>query len=523
MSRARKSSIITLVLALTAALCTAILGSPASAGPGPMQPTGRSMQRMTSANMAAHAYTEAEAVDMARRFDVITANRGQFRPYVTKMKQANPSLALLVYFNGSFAQKSEGTAFPESWYLRDANGNKVTSAGWGNYAMNPANPNWVATRADECIAAIADSGYDGCFIDMLGTAPLDPGYLTALPINPATGQVWTRAEWLDATAKIAAAVEAKAGDRPVVGNGLGNGQRYFNSSAPSSKLLPPEDGGMAEAWLRHATAGIEQFKTADAWRRDVDMLADAGAKGRPVMAMTKVWVSGTQTQKDRWHKYTLASFLLGNDGSSYLSFLRDNTPWVSHAWDFVDVGAPTAAYGPWNGVYARPFTDGLALVNPSTSTVTVPLPGSYKTLDGATVTSLTMDPNTGEVLTAVESEATTTTTAAPTTTTTAAPTTTTTAAPTTTTTAAPAPDAEDTISLSYSWWRAKGTKYVELEWSGASGSSVLVFRDGVRHARTANDGIFTDTVAQAGSATYSYKVCTEDLSSCSPEKVASFK
>jgi hypothetical protein len=516
MSRARKSSIALLAITALSAMCAALLGlAPASAGNGPMAPTGRFMQRMTSANMASHAYTEAEAVDMARRFDVITANRGQFRPFVAKMREANPRLALLVYFNGSFAQKSQGTAYPESWYLRDANGNKVTSTGWGNYAMNPANPEWVATRADECIAAIADSGYDGCFIDMLGTAPLDPGYLTALPINPATGQVWTRAEWLKATAEIAAAVERKAGDRPVVGNGLGNGQRYFNTSAPSSTLLPPEDGGMAEAWLRHATAGIDHFKTETAWRGDVDMLADAGAKSRPVMAMTKVWVAGTEAQKDRWHKYTLASFLLGNDGRSYLSFLRDNTPWVTHRWDFVDVGTPEAAYGKWGGVYVRPFTNGLALVNPTTSSVTVTLSGTFTTLDGVEVTSLTMGANTGEVLTKVASS---TEEPEPTTTTTAPPTTTTTVAPTTTTTVAP-----DDVSLTYSWWKAKGTKYVELEWSGASSSSVVIFRNGHRLTSTANDGLYTDTFQHDGKATYRYKVCNANVTACSPEKTVTFK
>jgi hypothetical protein len=49
-------------------------------------------------------------------------------------------------------------------------------------------------------------------------------------------------------------------------------------------------------------------------------------------------------------------------------------------------------------VYRRTFTKGIALVNPTTSTYTVSLGGSYKDLDGVRRTSITMAPHTGEVL-----------------------------------------------------------------------------------------------------------------------------
>lgn len=352
-----------------------------------------SARRFTAANMAQHSYTDSEAASMARRFHVIAANRHQFRNHTTVMRNTNPTVSLLVYFNGTFAQKSQGSTFPAGWYLRDRDGQKVTSAVYGNFLMDPTHPEWVSSRQTEALAALADSGYDGCFIDMLGTAPLDPGYLTALPVNPASGEVWTRNEWLTATAHIAAAVKAAVGSRPVVGNGLGNGDRYFSPTAPTSVLLDRIDGGLAEAWLRTAAAPADRFKAERSWRKDVDLLADAGSKA---FVMTKAF-TGTTSQKDRWHRYTLASFLLGTHGGA-LSFLRENTPWTSHLWDFTDIGEPAGPYTKTN-VYQRLFARGAAYVNPTVSTVTVRLGRQARTLDGRTVTTLTLPANTGDVVT----------------------------------------------------------------------------------------------------------------------------
>ena len=98
------------------------------------------------------------AVSQARHFDVIAALKGTYADHVSAMKAANPDLTLLVYLNGSMAQAGEGSAFPNSWYLRDRRGNKVKSRGWGNYLMNPADPGWQRAVADRCRAFLDESG-----------------------------------------------------------------------------------------------------------------------------------------------------------------------------------------------------------------------------------------------------------------------------------------------------------------------------------------------------------------------------
>jgi hypothetical protein len=348
-----------------------------------------------------HSVSRSEAVAEARRFDVIVALRWTYRAHVGAMKAANPDLVLLAYMNGTFAQRSQRRAYPAAWYMRNRSGKKVTSKGFGNYLMKFGHPGWIQDRRRECAAAISYSGYDGCMLDMLGTAPLSPGYLTSLPINPRTGKVWTTAQWLAGTSGLAGSVKRAVAPRTVLGNGIGNGPRYFAAGAASERILEGIDGGLAEAFIRASRSGIRKYRTERAWRQDVEMLVDAGARGDPILALTKTWVPGTAAQKRAWHRYALASFLLGSDGRSRFSFSpgRERDPTRDHPWWKVDLGAPTGRYGKADGVYQRSFTKGKVLVNPTDRTFTVWLGGPYVDLRGKVRTSVTLGPHDAEILT----------------------------------------------------------------------------------------------------------------------------
>lgn len=60
----------------------------------------------------------------------------------------------------------------------------------------------------------------------------------------------------------------------------------------------------------------------------------------------------------------------------------------------------------------------------------------------------------------------------------------------------------------------------DLRWSGVSGSSVLVYRNGAQLITTANDGQHTDVVKSAG--TYSYQVCSTAGTGCTNVASATF-
>lgn len=353
----------------------------------------------TPANEHPPVVTLDSATRTALTHDVITALPNTYRSYVTQMRAANPRLRLFVYTNGMFAQPNQGSLYPDSWYARDALGRKIQSNGFGNFLMDPRSPGWQANRVAFCQAALIRSGYDGCMLDMLGGAPLDPAYGSGVPMDTSTGATFTGISWLQATNEIARQVEVGSG-LPVVGNGGGSGLRYWNHNAPTSILLGGTDDLISETWLQTSSQALTVFPSEAKWKASVDELVDAASRGKTSLAMVKLWAPGTQAEKDRWHQFALASFLLGTDGSAMFnaSFDRTGDPSQVHPWWSAPIGMPTEPYRAAGSVYTRGFTNGLVVVNASPTSVEVPLGQTYRTLDGQLVTSLTLKGQNGAVL-----------------------------------------------------------------------------------------------------------------------------
>jgi hypothetical protein len=343
--------------------------------------------------------TQAEAVTIAQEFDVIAAQASVFPKYVTAMKAANPNVRIVAYINGTFDLSSGGTSYPAAWYETSGSGARIRSA-FGNYLLDPGNSSWQQSVAQQCSAAIVKSHYDGCFIDTLGTAPLDAGYVTGLPMDPATHAVWSGTAWLTATTAIARAVQSKNPGAVVIANGLANGAKYFSSTGATSQLLDASGAAMAELWLRPPGASATSYPSATKWLANVNMLVDAEANGQSVLTTTKLWVSATPAQQAQWHKFALSSFLLGASGDSYFSFLEDRSNAAliqDYAWDRVNVGTPEGPFEQNGTIYDRYFSNGVVVVNPTNASATVTLPGTYMNLDGAVVSSETLAPDSGDV------------------------------------------------------------------------------------------------------------------------------
>lgn len=346
--------------------------------------------------------TAQQAVAQARRFDIIVANAWMYRNYVSQMRAANPNLKLYVYLIGTFAMNG-GTGYPSDLYAHDAGGNKVKSVGYDNYLMDISNPVWTQDVVSRCKSLLATSHYgNGCFLDTMGTAPLEPGYMTGMPVDPATNKVWTKADWLSATTKIGQAVENAIGATHTLGNGVATGGKYYaTDGGATSKILNGMTGSMVELFLRAPGAPVTYRQTESQWVQEIQMLRDSAAKGKQLFTMTKVWTAATQEQKDSWNRFALSSFLLGyTPGFDWFSFRYDHGPTFDNPYWDVRIGKPIGSYARFHGAYQRSFTNGKVIVDPSGVAVTVPISGTYRTLEGTRVSgSITLQPHTGEVLT----------------------------------------------------------------------------------------------------------------------------
>ncbi len=69
-----------------------------------------------------------------------------------------------------------------------------------------------------------------------------------------------------------------------------------------------------------------------------------------------------------------------------------------------------------------------------------------------------------------------------------------------------------TVSVRYA---LTGKPIVTVQWSGATSSSVDIYRNGSKIITTPNDGVWSERPTTNG--TYKYKVCNSGSSACSPE------
>jgi hypothetical protein len=82
--------------------------------------------------------------------------------------------------------------------------------------------------------------------------------------------------------------------------------------------------------------------------------------------------------------------------------------------------------------------------------------------------------------------------------------------------------ASSTISLSASGYKVQGKQRVDLSWSGATSSSVDVFRNGGKVMTTTNDGFEIDQINSKGGASYTYQLCEAGTSTCSDQVTVTF-
>jgi Hypothetical glycosyl hydrolase family 15 len=357
--------------------------------------SGFSMLRFTPLYMGGGKFSLAQAVAIAKNYDVIAEHSGVLTPYVAAMHAANPRLKIVAYINGAFDQSNTGNKYPMSWYAVDAKGQRVKSVSFGNWLMLPTSA-WGQTVAKTCTAELVKSKYDGCFLDTLGIGPLLPGYVNGIPINPATKKAWTSTAWIAAQSGTITAVKAANKSKVVVANGLADGQK-FGSTQP---LLTAAGMAMSEIWLRVSRNPESAFPAVASWLQDVNMLVTAGAHGESVLTVTKLWVNATAAQVAQWHSFAEATFLLGTNGLSAYCFTTSQSAaglTIDTPWDHLAIGTPTGAYTSSGGIYRRTFTLGIVAVNPGTSAATINLGGSYHNLQGKIVTSMVIPAHTGEI------------------------------------------------------------------------------------------------------------------------------
>jgi hypothetical protein len=185
---------------------------------------------------------------------------------------------------------------------------------------------------------------------------------------------------------------------------------YFGDSSVANmagdptfqQIIQHVDGVLDESGFTHYGDG---YITGTTWLQMVNLIHSIQAQHKPYYVVDEFPKSPVSTADAQW---ALASYLMAKDHLAYL-FYNGTQAYGSdmrHPEYSAQVGIPTTTMFQSQGVYWRLYSNGLALVNPSSSqtyTVTLQLPDlhlpAYQDLYGQQVgQTVTLQPHSGLVL-----------------------------------------------------------------------------------------------------------------------------
>jgi hypothetical protein len=349
-----------------------------------------------------HKFTQAQAVAMAKRNNLIIGAPAAFKNYTSAMRAANPHLTLLAYTDATFQSGGEVRALPDSEFAHDTNGNRIKSRGFGTYLMNPSSPAWQAAATTQCARRALSAHLDGCFLDMLTMGIFSKGYTSSMPMNPATHRTYTEKAWRHALVGLARAYSAREPHFVLVGNAVSNASRYWSKTVSSRPLAMALPAAQTEDFLRSSIAPVSDYPNAVEWRHNVHIVTNIEASGHTGLYSTKLWSGASPSQVAAWESYAMATFLMGADGHSFFAFTDSRTLEGATGLGLPyrmpkSLGAPTNAMHRVGHIYRRHFRGGRVVVNPHGVGHYVRFKRHFRDLQGNRVSRLWMPAHSGNI------------------------------------------------------------------------------------------------------------------------------
>jgi Hypothetical glycosyl hydrolase family 15 len=327
-----------------------------------------------------------------------------------ELKAKNPHLKVLVYQNlGAMAEgvgpeglSSSGVNFAEAntahpeWFLKGPSGERLPFEDYKwLYAADVGNAEYQHQWAANVIHLLQSGPWDGVMMDDTNTTnryhfsniarvskyPTDASYQHAVRsmlevVGPA----------IQAAGKLA----------------IPNMGSWSENPTAVKEWLPYVSGGMDEMFVKWSKTAGQGYRGAGEWETQVGEIATTESMGKDFIALTQAEPSDIQGARYGW-----ASTLMASD--SHTVFMASNGQAGNETWlsDYeTPIGEPVAkAVRLSNGAWERKFTNGLVVVNPTTSSQQVNFGGEAYSGDGLTAaTGATLGAHSAVVLTQAASK-----------------------------------------------------------------------------------------------------------------------
>jgi hypothetical protein len=323
---------------------------------------------------------------------------------VPELKRRNPAIKCLVYKDLSSTRSytsdpvdllPAGVRYADawpSWFLLDANGQRIQFDGYpGHWLMDVGNPDYQRAWTSNVLASVVKYGFDGVH--------MDNALWSRTAYGAAPAKYATDAAFQAAYRSMLAAVQAKftGWDKLLVAN-LADARIVAGRWESYLQYL---DGGFDEWWLTFDDTNLLPEYDAG-WSRVVGEIEKAEAAGKIALVQPHF----TAGKRQPW-LYAWASYLMVAGGKAAIAELGTTdgyglpTPWhPEYDWDLGTPVGPRESVGA--NLWRRRYANGIAVVNcnpnSGSSSVIVPLGGTYRTASGTSVTSMPLAGTSGAVL-----------------------------------------------------------------------------------------------------------------------------
>ena len=352
---------------------------------------------------ASRGFDDETADFIASNFDILdTSWYPAVISGIEKMKAANPKLIVLLYRDvmamRPYYEDWAEVDSHEDWFIHDIYGDRLINRQYGWYCMDVENDGWRNHYANWTKNKLDSYPFDGVFADDVWDYFIYEDKWTVPPGDIPT-EIGER--WHDDMLEMIKFVKSVIGRKLLIVN-TPNNNDYVDAC----------DGKMEEGFVHPSWYSYSEFRSIDQWIDKINGVRNVSQKGKYTLVHSgfkelrenKTFVDLHPEIVHKMLMYCFSSYLLAINGSK-ASFgfgsiynLDGSRGYYSEFDGAKQLGSPINDYYLFDSVFSRDFVNGKVLVNPTTSSYTVSLGQNYKTLDGKTVSSVTLDDHTGVIL-----------------------------------------------------------------------------------------------------------------------------
>jgi hypothetical protein len=344
----------------------------------------------------------AAAGDLSRYEYVVLHSDQAWR--IPGLKAKNPRLKALVYKDATgaaawavsggrdWASLPAGVGYIDAernhpeWFLEDTSGARVEFSDYpGIWMMDFGSRSYQQAWVANVIADVQAHGWDGVMIDDVNVD--QRWHLGGRTLAKYPSWAAQRAAMRSFLASVGPALTSRGIlALPNIYTAWPDGPEVFGD------WIQFTSGAVQEYWTKWGSGASDHFTGAD-WTYRQSFLDLTQRAGKTYLGITYAPAGDPRSMT-----YARGSFLLDwNGGPSALLFDPGPVdPW-NDAWT-IDLGAPSGPKVAAGAAWKRQFAGGIVVVNPSTSSLTVSLGGSYVAADGSPKTSVTLAPATAAIL-----------------------------------------------------------------------------------------------------------------------------